>query len=219
VTCAQREEGIAGIDLITGSCAFRSAIRKLSTALQIPTLRDGGQINSTQPPRFAVRVVDSFAGIERAETSANARTHQRARQPACPSPPCAQRRRSVSATAGRGALLPVFAGVTGAFRALIRQLGRPWERRRRYFTLVCDVRPLDGQSWDGLDRADRTELHARAILPVLTLEVRKARAWNTARARGPGQRQGNAELREMPGIGAQIDPAGGVGADELATSG
>jgi hypothetical protein len=170
------------IDLICHECALRIEFGKISTGQSAPRPPYECRVKSTRPPR------DSLATIERDETAGRMSTHQRACQRVCR--PCSNEP----------------ATTASADTVQTRQHG---QAAIAHYALVCAVRPFDCQSRDGLDDGKSGQLHARAILPVPTLEVRKARVWNTARAQGPGRRR-NVELREMAGIEAQIDPAGVV---------
>jgi hypothetical protein len=80
-------------------------------------------IAARTPRRLAARVTRAIADLDHTNTAARTNTHQRTRQAAYPSPPCAQDRRSASLTAGRTARSCVFA----SFHAVLWRPMPIWE--------------------------------------------------------------------------------------------
>jgi hypothetical protein len=97
-------------DLITRSCVCASNNPRLPIAAR-------------PPHSLAARVTRAFAAAGHTITAASANTHQRTRQAACPSPPCARHRRAVPNTVGHGARSHVFA----SFHAVLWRPMPIWE--------------------------------------------------------------------------------------------
>jgi hypothetical protein len=116
-------------------------------------------IAARTPSSLAGESRDSFAGIGRTKTAGSAQTHQRTRQAVCG--PC-----------------PNTPAVTAFAHTVPTHRNGAGGKARN--AAIFGIWPHDGKSREG-------DLHARAILLVPTLEVRKACA--RGRARGPGCRR------------------------------